>query len=468
MEHRIKRDEYLLNLITDFENNLSVGAQSYFSEKAFTAIIAYYETESMLVNALEVIDLAHTQFPYRAEYLIAKSRVLLNMNKAKKALKVIKTAKSISPFEFDILILEAKALTALKKFDEASCVLEGLKSTGSKSDQIEILLVEAKMNELSKHFSEMYNCLSEAILLDPSQMELYEELWLAVELSKNFHQCIDLHLKIIDVKPYTFMAWNNLGHAYSYIGEYEKAIDAFEYTFIINKEFESGYMDAADLCIQIKDHQKALKFLLEATELMDHDSDILLLIANCYINIHEYRKAKYYLFKAIKLEPYSDEIYFNLGLCYSHEKDWLNAIQSFHKAISLEDSIEDYYTHIGRAYYQLGSFDKAGQFLSKATTIAPEESAYWSEYAGFLIKQGQLKVALTILKEAEEFTFGADLLFCQGVVYLKLGYEKQAFNLFEEALEEDASQYKIIYNIDPELMLNENLNAMISYYSFES
>ena len=28
-------------------------------------------------------------------------------------------------------------------------------------------------------------------------------------------------------------------------------------------------MDAADLCIQIKDHQKALKFLLEATELMD-------------------------------------------------------------------------------------------------------------------------------------------------------------------------------------------------------
>ena len=88
MEHRIKRDEYLLNLITDFENNLSVGAQSYFSEKAFSAIIAYYESESMLVNALEVIDLAQTQFPYRAEFLIAKSRVLLNMNKAKKALNL--------------------------------------------------------------------------------------------------------------------------------------------------------------------------------------------------------------------------------------------------------------------------------------------------------------------------------------------------------------------------------------------
>jgi len=468
MEHRIKRDEYLLNLITDFENNLSVGAQSYFSEKAFSAIIAYYESESMLVNALEVIDLAHTQFPYRAEYLIAKSRVLLNMNKAKKALKVIKAAKKISPFEFDILILEAKALTSLKEFDQASGILEDLKTTCSESDKIEILLVEAKMKELSKQFAEMYNCLSEAIILDPTQEELYEELWLAVELSKNFHQCIDLHLRIIDEKPYSYLAWNNLGHAYSYIGEYEKAIDAFEYTFIINKNFESGYMDAADLCIQINDHERALKFLLEAIELMDHDSDILLLIASCYINIKEYRKAKYYLFKAIKLEPYSDEIYFNLGLCYSQEKDWLNAIQSFHKAISLEDSIEDYYTHIGRAYYELGSFDKAGQFLSKATTIAPEESAYWSEYAGFLIKQGELNAALTILEEAEEFTFGADLLFCQGVAYLKLGYHKQAFNLFEEALEEDPSQYKLIYNIDPELMLNESLNAMISYYNFES
>ena len=107
---------------------------------------------------------------------------------------------------------------------------------------------------------------------------------------------------------------------------------------------------------------KSIEILIGSYGVNGHDSDILLLIANCYINIHEYRKAKYYLFKAIKLEPYSDEIYFNLGLCYSHEKDWLNAIQSFHKAISLEDSIEDYYTHIGRAYYQLGSFIKQGSF----------------------------------------------------------------------------------------------------------
>lgn len=468
MEHRIKRDETILNLVSDFEKKLSVGDVGYLSEKSFNAIISYYESESLLVQAIEVIDLAVNQFPFRSDFLISKARVLLNMHMPEKAIKIIEQTKKIAPFEFEVQILEAKAYTILEDFLNARTILDQLKGNSSKEDQVEILLVEAKINELNKSFDNMYDCLTEAVLLDTNNPKLYEELWLAIELSRNYIQCIEFHKSIINEKPYSFMAWNNLGHAYAYEGEYEKAIFAFEYSFIINKHFESGYMDAADLCIQIKDYKRALKILLDANEVFGNDSDTLLLISSCYIQLANYKKAKYFLFKAIKTDPYSDEIYFNLGICYFKEEEWQNAVHAFHKAITLEDSIEDYYSYLGRAYYQLGSFDKAGQFFSKATTIAPEESAYWSEYASFLIKQGQYELALNLVDEAEEFTFGADILFCGAVAYYKMGHFKKAFRVFEEALAEDYFQHKIIFDIDPELSLDEELTAMISYYKMEN
>jgi len=467
MENRTKRDLSILNIVSDFEAKFTTGEVGYLSEKKFIRVIEYYEEEKLFAKALEVCNLALGQYSFRAEFYILKAKVLLQINKPKKALKIIKNAEKISPFELEIQLLKIKALSILNEYVKVETLINDLKSGATKTDLPEILCAEASYYEIRKEYDLMYLALAKALLINVDDDFLYERVMLSVELSKNYIQCIDLHLKIIDIRPYSYMAWYNLGHAYSFEGEYEKAIDAFEYSFIINKDFENGYLDCADLCMQIKNFGKALSILSEAIEYVESECETLLLMAYCQIQLANFSDAKYNLFKAIKLDPYNDEVYFNLGVCYSKENHWQNAIDAFHKAITLEDSTEDYYLHLGLSYYELGSFDKAGQYLRKAASKAPENSAYWCEYTKFLIKQGEIELALDVLNEAEDYTFGADLLYCRSIILLRQEKKGEAFELLSEALVEGFYFHTILFDIDPELMLDTEICAIIKYYKIE-
>lgn len=467
MEHRTKRDLAILTIVSDFEAKFSNGQLGFLNEKNYIQVIEYYSEEQLYTKALEVISLALSQYTFVAEFYILKAKVLLHINKPKKALKVIREAEKVSPSELEIKLLKIRALSILSEYTQVERLINALKSGSTKTDLPEILIAESEYYEIRREYDLMYHSLAKALLINVDDEELYEKVMLSVELSKNYIQCIDLHQKIIDSRPYSYMAWYNLGQAYSFEGEYEKAIDAFEYSFIINKDFEAGYMDCADVCIQIKNFEKGLSVLTEAIEIVENECETLLLMAYCQIQLMNYTDAKYNLFKAIKLDPYNDEVYFNLGLCYSKENQWQSAIDAFHKAITLEDSTEDYYLHLGLCYYELGSFDKAGQYLRKAASKAPEQSAFWSEYAKFLIKQGEMEIAQAVLDEAEEYTFGADLLFCRAVLLLKYGMKNEAFEVLSEALVEGFYQHYIIFDIDPELALDTEINAIIKYYQLE-
>ena len=48
-----------------------------------------------------------------------------------------------------------------------------------------------------------------------------------------------------------------------------------------------------------------------------------------------------------------------------------------------------------------------------------------------------------------------------------MGYEKQAMVVLEEGLKEEFEQHEIIYEIEPELMLNKDVQSMVSYYKGE-
>lgn len=88
------------------------------------------------------------------------------------------------------------------------------------------------------------------------------------------------------------MAWYNLGHAYSCLGEYEKAVEALEYSFLINSHFEQGYLDCAELCLQVNMYEKALRCYQEANEMFGPDAELIVYIAECLIKLNRHKEAK--------------------------------------------------------------------------------------------------------------------------------------------------------------------------------
>lgn len=465
MENKIKRDSALINLVSEFECKFEQGEVGYVDEKVFLQLLEYYEDEYLFDKALEVVDYAIAQYKYRSEFYIIKARLLLSKTKVKDCLALLEIAENIAPFEREISIIRARAHAINKDFTAAHNILDDLKLGATKSDSVDILIAESFIYEHMKDYNAMYDALSNAVLIDTKNEEAMERIWISAELSRRYEDSVQLHLTIIDKDPYNYQAWYNLGHGYNCIWEYEKAIDALEYSFIINPEFESGYLDCADTCLQIRNYEKALEIYIEANNKFGPNNELMVNIAHCYIYLNRIGIAKQWLLKAIKLDGYNDEAYFLLGECYSRDQVWYNAINAYHKAIELENRREEYYLGLAKAYLAVEDYNKATVNFQMATQTGPEDTLYWKEYICFLIKMGLHDEAIQVLDEAEDHTYGPDLLYCRAVTEYFLKNKVDCLELLEEALMEDYDQHTLIFEIAPELKLDKEINSMIKYFA---
>jgi tetratricopeptide (TPR) repeat protein len=464
MENKIKRDPELINLVADFEVKFEKGEVGYIDEKVYFQLLEYYEDEYLLDKALEVVDHALQHYTYRSEFYIVKARLLLNLNRVDDCLAILDQASSIAPFEREISIVKVRALAAKKNFYEAQLLLDDLKIGATKSDKVEILIAESFIQEYLKDYSAMYDALAKALLLETNNEEALERVWISAELSRRYEDSVALHKEIIERDPYNYLAWYNLGHGYNCIWEYEKALEALEYSFIINPEFESGYLDCADTCLQIKMYDKALEVYIDANRRFGPNTEIMVNVAHCYIYLDQIPTAKQWLLKSIKLDGYNDEAYFLLGECYAREGVWYNAINAYHKAIDIENRREEYYLGLAKAYVAVEDYNKATVNFQFATETGPEDTLYWKEYACFLIKLGLHEEALGVLNEAEEHTYGCDLIYSRAVVNFLLQNKMECLEMLEEALMEDYEQHRFIFDLAPEMRLSKEINAMIKYY----
>src|SRR5690606_13391119 len=194
---------------------------------------------------------------------------------------------------------------------------------------------------------------------DPNNAEALERFWYAVELAKKYDDSVAFHKELIDRNPYNHLAWFNLGMSFSCSWEYDKAIDAMEYAFIINDQFEAAYKECAELCIQQNKIDKAIDLYKDMNEKFGPDAEYMVSLASCLIKIKDIATAKSYLLKALKFDPYNEEVYFLLGECYTHNQNWYSAINAYLKAIELDSNMEDYYLALAKSYTQVEEYNKA-------------------------------------------------------------------------------------------------------------
>ncbi|MCO6463597.1 MAG: tetratricopeptide repeat protein [Saprospiraceae bacterium] len=467
MENKIKRDTAFINLVSDFESRFEQGEVGYLEEKIFFQLIEYYEDEYLYEKSLEVVDIALQQYKYRSDFYIVKARLQLNLNKIDAGLETLRIAENVAPFEREIGILKARAYAFKKQFDLAQEILQDLSLGATKSDFVDILIAESFVYEHMKDFDAMYNALATAVAHDCRNEEAMERIWISVELSRRYEDSVELHKSIINNDPYNYQAWYNLGHGYICIGEYEKAIEALEYSFIVNPEFESAYLDCADICREIRNFERALEIYVEANTKFGPNHELMVNIAQCNIELNRIGVAKQWLLKSIRRDSYNDEAYYLLGECYAKDGIWYNAINAYHKAIDIETRREEYYLGLAKAYVAVEDYNKATINFQKATETGPEETLYWREYASFLVKLGLYDEALQVLDEADEHTYGTDLVYCRAAaLYLSKDKEECMF-LLEDALPEDYASHTIIFDLAPEIRLDKEIWAMVKYYKEE-
>jgi len=463
--HNLSNTQTINDLIFEYEAMSQKGTVSFLEETVFSKMIDFYEKELLFDKALELIDHAIHQHSFSAIFYMRKAQLLIEKNCAHQALQCLDQAEVYAPSDIEIYLLKAEAYCSLKIYKAAFEILRGAKDqTTSKEDLSEIYLYEATIFESLEQFNNMFIALNRALSANPFNKTALERVWFSVELSRKYKESVVLHQAIIDADPYSFIAWYNLGHAYSCLNKIEDAAEAFEYAFLIDKDFQHAYRDCAEMHLELKNYPKALDCLMDALALFEEDSDLLQRIGQCHLYMDELNEAKVYFIRAIKLNSLNADVHFYLGECFAKEKKWKSAIKTYRRAIDIDDRKEEYIAGLAEAYYQVDEIGKAKYLFSKAADTAPETSKYWIQYASFLMDIGEEEEALAVLKEAEIYAPGPVLNYCQVACLYLLDRIDEALDLLYQALSENFPMHSSIFELVPEMKENRKIRTLISSF----
>ena len=335
----------------------------------------------------------------------------MQRNSPRLAIPYIEHAERISPYESEVRILKAKALSMIGETDEARKLIAELGAIGDKKNITEIGLCESYIYEREGDYENMFLKLKDVLSISPENEEALEKINYASALSRKFEESIEFHKKLLESNPYNYLAWFNIGQTYANIGEYEEAIDTMEYSFIIKKDFESGYLDCADLCIQQNKLSQAIDIYKDYLESFDKDAYVLVNIVSCMLELGQNEEAKEYALEAVKFDPYSDEAFFLLAKIYQIEENWEAALNAYFKAIEIEDFREEYFVGLAKMYEKLGEVKKAEKYYNKTMALEPSEEEYYVDFTRFLIKQEKYTAALKVIKLSEQNVYSIDVLY---------------------------------------------------------
>ncbi|MCO6479814.1 MAG: tetratricopeptide repeat protein [Phaeodactylibacter sp.] len=460
-----RKDPEANNLVAAYEEQFKSGEMAFFEEKAYLKIIEFYEKDHQLDKALEVVGHAIAHHSYSADCYTRKAELLIGLGKEQEALHVLEEARLYAPLEPEIDLLCAEALAGLGRTAEALPILEGLREQAGPELLSNIYLVEAIIFEQEEEHERMFLSLKSAIDLDPENVAALERFGVCVELSRKYEESVAIHEAILDRDAYSAVAWFNLGQAHAYLGDYEEAISAFEFAFVIDEDFEDACRECAGLCFELKQYNKALKYYYELMEAFEPDSEVYTAIGQCYFYLGQHNASLAFYNRAIQLDPLNDEIFYYIGQCYAKEESWQSATHFFEKAIQVEGQREEYYIALGEAYWKTERMEEAADCFRQAVEANPEEINTWVHLAAFFLATGQAEAALESVELGIEETESTELLYCRAACLIQAGRRQEAFFWLGEALLEDYEAHPLLFSLLPHLKEDKDVVSLISAYS---
>ncbi len=422
--------------------------------------------ESYLIDeAVEVAEKAVELYPYETEFYLHLSALKYNDGLYRQSLDVLDSALLINPCQSEIEVFKIKVLSKLERYDEAQELIDELSTRLMRSEWSLLYIAQAYLCQATGEHSSMYFYAKQAVSHAPESEEAYELLGRAVELSKEYHDAINFLNDCIDEDPYSHLAWYHLALAHASVGNYDRAILAYEYAFIANPDFLRAYIECAELCTELGYWRKSILVNMDIQEKFEDNGDCNAQMAKCYLHLRMVEPAEACLLELAKLDADHDELYFLLGDCFFVKKNWNKAILAYEKALEADPEHDEYIFRLARAYAKIGKSGQAVQNFKLAIDLGPEQDEYWFGFAKYLIKRGKAINALHILEQADEHTFSPKLDYLKSIALLRCNKRKEGLEFLSAALEEDQGHLNLFYKYMPEAKEDRQIQSIVNYWA---
>ncbi len=457
-------DTRIMELVSSFETS---GETSFLDPESYNDLIDFYESEEQFEKALHVAELAIGHYRFSAEFYGRQAQILLRTNRAREAKQLLQEGLTFNPADFELRHLLSQAYIQQGDMERGLHILDDLKLEADRESMSDLLLTQALAYEKSSEYEDLFYTLQEAIRIDHSNERALERLFLCMGVCRKFEEASILYQEIIDENPYNSLAWFYLGHSLAHLRREEEALDAYEYAFLSNPDFEEAYLEFAELNYDSGHFQEALEAYQEAMERFGRDSDVLLRIGSCLHRLGHHETARHRLEEAARIEPHNDEAIFRIGECYAAQEKWSLAIAFFQKAIRMRADDESYHRALAEAAFAKEDFDLAEQTYHAALDLAPDNSDSWLDLAWFLVEMLRPEDALVVLSEARDLVEHPEVDYAYAACLFATGRRQEGLARLSDTLEYHFDAFAHLFEWHPLLRGDADVNALLHIYRKE-
>lgn len=467
MKHYVRHNKRLKSLVGKFEK-LPQGDNVFdFTMSEALLISDYYENEKLPDLALEVLDLSIEHFNRPSKFQIKKTRLLIYHYKHQVALDLLddKKIKGLNPSQVKLLRLEI--LISQGKMDKAFSLIHTLKTEYRKTRKIlsDIYYMESLAYDKVYDYKRSFSSLNKSLCISPNHPNALGKIWITTELSRESKQSIKLHEYLIEHNHYSSLKWFNLGHAYYSEAMYEKALEAFEFAIIINEDFESAYLDLADVALQLRLYKKAKEHLeVVYNNFNIKELEVAIPYAECLLECDEEEKALEILNECIADIDEDPQVFYLLGEAYRRIGKVDNAIQNYNRAINIGLDRDDAFYEMGLLFADTFDYFKAEECFKEAIDLNEHFDAYRSSLASMYFNIGELIIAESVLSKALQDIPSVKLEYHYGALLYANGKTERGLATLAKALENNFELHLEIFEFVRELEIDDSIIALIEYY----
>jgi len=426
-------------------------------------IFDYYQETDKPDFALRLMDYAISNHPYISDFYYKKATVEGMLGKYVEAYESIEQAIRQKPHECQYLILKSKILTYLDLIPQAIEILY---------DALEITREPAEVYKAigSLHYSigkslHSVRFYAQALALDPSREDLIYDIVDAYDTNEDLEGAIRFCNNFIDDNPYSYHAWYNLGLLYLKQGLFEKALDSFEYSIIIDPTQVGGYQAKARCYIEMDKLDQAISVLLESLYQDKKNGISLIALGECYQELELYDRARYYYTQCAQYYPELPDAYLGIASTFECEEKYVSAIHYYKEALKHNEAYYDAWVGLAECEFLLGNKNSAYDALTQALAYHTDDISLWIDWAERLDEDGNLQGALIMLEEGIMLLPHEVELYYRYAAYLfKAGRTREAYNYLENALLLNFDRHTLLYEFCPQVAQLRPIQEIIEQY----
>ena len=256
-------------------------------------------------------------------------------------------------------------------------------------------------------------------------------------------QAVAVLEQMVKDAPTRYETYEMLGELYAVNKQFDRALANYRQALLIDSTQSVNFLRVADLQLQLKQPNEAVKTLIEARGKFPGMARLTYSLAIALSHAKQNVKSLSMFEEALQEAKNSNEtlltasFYFQYGAAAEQADNLTKAAEMLRKSIELDpSSAARAYNYLGYMWVDRGiNVEEGGELIKRAVLIDPGEGAFLDSLGWYFFKTGKLDDALANLKKAFDHTQPEDATIDDhlGDVYAAKGDMDHALEMWKKA-----------------------------------